>query len=154
MSKKQKEGFSRRELLERSAKTAAVAGMAGLGGFAALASLGAWQLQRLERVPVEGPRVGQVMNGEQGGGARLLLGEQWRDQSGLPVIAVHQVRSPVRVGIAQRQRHDGDGWSCEADASPAQWLLDGQPTGDTTRTMRITPAQGGTYRYTVVVGHD
>ena len=68
---------------------------------------------------------------------------------------VEAAPSPVPPVITPSRQRFCLGESAELDAGPGYasyaWLRDGQPTGDTTRRITVTPARGGSYRYSVVV---
>ncbi len=65
------------------------------------------QTQRVEDGPLERPLVGHVVDGEEGGGALRVVGQQRRDQTGLPVVGVNDVRAPAERTVSERDLCDG-----------------------------------------------
>jgi len=70
-------------------------------------------------------------------------------------FVVERVADPPPPSITADRERFCLGESASLDAGPGfssyTWLLDGQPTGDTTRTISVSPLTGGEYRYSVVV---
>lgn len=70
-------------------------------------------------------------------------------------FVVERVDDPLPPAITTDRERFCLGESATLDAGPGYtsyaWLLDGQPTGDTTRTLLVSPTGGGEYRYAVLV---
>ena len=64
----------------------------------------AGQLQPHEIAMRKIAAVGQVVNGEHGFGARRLVGQKRRHQSGLPVVRMHHGRLPAEIQRIERQQ--------------------------------------------------